>query len=166
LQPFTSDKEAAQRAILKTHASGVTALYDALVRVNRDLSGRGGKKVIIVFTDGADNSSMLSANVAIERAKARGIPIYTIAEGDALAHSELVAQLNNMSQSTGGTAFLIRKLSDISAVFEKVSQDLMHGYLVAFQPDPGDNHVWRRIEVVLSGAKGLQVRSREGFYVE
>jgi len=166
LQPFTSDKEAAKRAILKTHASGVTALYDALVRVNHDLSVRGGKKVIIVFTDGADNTSMLSANVAIERAKARGIPIYTIAEGEALTHPELIGQLNNMAQSTGGTPFLIRKLSDISGVFEKVSQDLMHGYLVAFQPEPGDNHVWRRIEVVLSGPKGLQVRSRQGFYVE
>lgn len=166
LQPFTSDKEAAKRAILKTHASGVTALYDALVRVNHDLSVRGGKKVMIVFTDGADNSSMLSANAAIERAKDRGIPIYTIAEGEALTHPELIAELDNMSHSTGGTAFLIRKLSDISGVFEKVSQDLMHGYLVAFQPDPGDNHVWRRIEVVLNGSKGLQVRARQGFYVE
>jgi len=166
LQPFTSDKEAAKRAILKTHASGVTALYDALVRVNHDLSVRGGKKVMIVFTDGADNSSMLSANVAIERAKDRGVPIYTIAEGEALAHPELIGELENMSHSTGGTAFLIRKLSDISGVFEKVSQDLMHGYLVAFQPDPGDNRVWRRIEVVLDGSKGLQVRARQGFYVE
>jgi VWFA-related protein len=166
LQPFTSDKEAAKRAMLKTHAQGITALYDALVRVNHDLSARPGKKVIIVFTDGSDNASMLTAGTAIERAKARGIPIYTIAEGEALEHKELMAQLSNISQSTAGAHFVIRKLSDIGAVFEKVSQDLMHGYLVAFQPAPGDNHTWRRIEVVLSGAKGLQVRAREGFFVE
>ena len=166
LQPFTSDKAAAQRAILKTHAAGITALYDALVRVNRDLAARPGKKVVIVFTDGSDNASMLTANVAIERAKARGIPIYTIAEGEALTNPQLIAELGNMSQSTGGIPFLIRKLSDIGEVFDKVSQDLMHGYLVAFQPAPGDNHVWRKIEVVLSGPKGLHVRAREGFYVE
>ena len=166
LEPFTSDKVAAKRAILKTHAAGVTALYDALVRVNHDLSARTGKKVIIVFTDGNDNSSMLPASVAIERAKARGIPIYTIAEGEALSHPQLIADLANISQSTGGTPFLIRKMSDISAVFEKMSQDLMHGYLVAFQPAPGDNRVWRKLEVVLSGRKGLVVRAREGFYIE
>jgi len=166
LQSFTSDKEAAKRAILKTHAQGITAFYDALVRVNRDLAGRPGKKVIVVFTDGSDNSSMLTPNTAVERAKARGIPIYTIAEGEALESQRLLAELNNISQSTGGAQFQIRKLSDIGPVFEKVSQDLMHGYLVAFQPSPGDNHTWRKIQVVLSGAKGVQVRARQGFYVE
>lgn len=166
LQSFTSDKEAAKRAILKTHAAGITALYDALVRVNHDLSARTGKKVIIVFTDGSDNASMLTADVAVERAKSRGIPIYTIAQGEALSHQQLLDQLSNMSHATGGTPFLISKLSDIGGVFEKMTQDLLHGYLVAFQPDPGDNHVWRKIQVVLSGPKGLQVRAREGFYVE
>jgi VWFA-related protein len=166
LQAFTADKAAAKRAILKTHAAGITALYDALVRVNRDLSARPGKKVIIVFTDGSDNASTLTADTAVERAKARGIPIYTIAEGEALIHPELIQQLGNISRSTGGTPFQIRKLSDIGGVFDKVSQDLMHGYLLAFQTAPGDNRVWRKIEVVLSGPKGHQVRAREGYYAE
>jgi Ca-activated chloride channel family protein len=166
LQSFTTDKAAAKRAILKTSASGITALYDALVRVNHDLSARAGKKVIIVFTDGSDNASTLPANIAIERAKARGIPIYTIAEGEALIHPELIRQLSNISQSTGGTPFLIRKLSDIGGVFEKVSQDLMHGYLLAVQTAPGANREWRKIEVVLSGPKGRHVRAREGYYAE
>ena len=166
LQPFTSDKEAAKRAILHTRARGITALYDALVRVNRDLSERPGKKVIVVFTDGADNSSMLTASTAIERAKARGIPIYTVAEGEALQESRLMGQLINISQSTGGSQFTIHKLSDIGAVFEKVSQDLLHGYLVAFQPTPGEGHTWRKVDVVVNGRKGLQVRARQGYYVE
>jgi Ca-activated chloride channel family protein len=166
LQPFTEDKEAAKRAILKTHAQGITALYDALVRVNHDLAARPGKKVILVFTDGSDNSSMLSASTAIDRAKSRGIPIYTVAQGEALEHPHLLAELTNLSRSTGGATFQIRQLRDIDGVFEKVSQDLLHGYLVAFQPAPGDNHSWRKIEVVLSGTKGLQVRAREGFFVE
>jgi len=35
LQPFTKDKSAAARAVLRTRALGNTALYDALARVNR-----------------------------------------------------------------------------------------------------------------------------------
>jgi Ca-activated chloride channel family protein len=166
LLPFTEDKEAAKRAILKLHAYGVTALYEALVRVNHDLAARPGKKVIVVFTDGADNASMVSSDLAIERAKERGIPIYTIAQGEALSHPELVAELNHISRSTGGTPFLIRSMSDMAEVFAKISQDLKHGYLVVFRPSPGENRVWRKIEVVLSGSKGLQVRAREGYYVE
>src|SRR6185312_6396681 len=123
-QAFTTDKDAAKRAIFKTHAAGNTALYDALVRVNRDLSSRGGKKVVIVFTDGSDNASMLTSAVSIERAKARGVPIYTIAEGEALQQQQLIGELAGISQATGGSQFLIHRLSDIAPVFEKVSQEL------------------------------------------
>ncbi len=165
-QPLTTDKEAARRAIAQTHAAGTTALHDALVRVNRDLSTRGGKKFIIVFTDGSDNASMLTSALSIERAKANGIPIYTIAEGDAITEPQVVGELARMSKATGGSQFLIHKLGDIAPVFEKVSQELMHGYLLAFQPSPGDSHEWRTIKVVLSGGSTLQVRAREGFYVE
>ena len=164
LQPYTTDKVAANRAVLRTHAAGTTALYDALLRVNHDMAGRAGKKVILVFTDGDDNASMLTADAAILRAKGRGIPIYTIAEGDALVHQQLIGQLSNISRSTGGTSFLIRKLSDIGAVFQKVSEDLMHGYLLAFQPSEGEEHGWRKIEVVLANGKGRQVRAREGYF--
>jgi VWFA-related protein len=164
LQPFTTDKIAAKRAVLRAHAAGSTALYDALLRVNHDLSARAGKKVIIVFTDGNDNSSMLTADDVIEGAKTRGVPIYTIAEGEALDSLQLLDQLANMSRSTGGRPFVVRKLSDIAPVFQKVSEDLMHGYLLAFQPRASEDHGWHAIKVVLSTAKGHQVRAREGYY--
>lgn len=164
--PFADDKEAAKRAILKLHPAGITALYEALVRVNHDLAGRTGKKAIIVFTDGADNASMLSALLAIDKAKQRGVPIFTIAQGEALFHPELVEQLNHIADSTGGVPFLIHKPAEIADVFQKISQDLAHGYLVAFQPAPGDHHGWRKINVEVKGAKGLQVRARQGYLAE
>jgi len=164
LQPFTTDKIAAKRAVLRAHAAGSTALYDALLRVNHDLSGRVGKKVIIVFTDGDDNSSMLTAGDVIQRAKTRGVPIYTIAEGEALESPQLLDQLENMARSTGGKPFVVRRLSDIASIFQKVSDDLMHGYLLAFQPRDSDEHGWHPIKVVLSVSKGHQIRAREGYY--
>jgi VWFA-related protein len=154
------------RGVLRAHAFGSTALYDALLRVNRALAAHSGKKVILVFTDGDDNASMLTADAAILRAKSRGIPIYTIAEGDALEQAGLLGQLANMSHATGGTSFLIRRLSDIGAVFQKVSEDLMHGYLLAFQPSPVEERGWRKIEIVLNDGKRRTVRAREGFYPE
>lgn len=164
--PFSEDKEAAKRAILKLHACGVTALYEALIRVNHDLAARAGKKAIIVFTDGADNASMLSAGLAIQKAKQRGVPIFTIAQGGALFHPELVSELHNIAQSTGGVPFLIHKTAEIADVFERISQDLAHGYMVAFQPTSGEHRGWRKINVEVKGAKGLQVRARQGYYAE
>ena len=166
LQPFTTDKSAAKRAVLRTHAAGSTALYDALVRVNLDLVGRPGKKVIVVFTDGADNASVLTTEMATLRAKAAGIPIYTIAQGSALNSPALLRQLGGVSKSTGGVAFAIHSPSEIRAVFEAVSQDLMHGYLITFQPPPAEGHTWHAIEVQLKNTKGRKVRAREGYFPE
>jgi len=71
-QEFTTDKDAAKRAILRTRAQGRTALFDALSQVAQDISKRPGKKTLIVFTDGDDNSSALNANAAVGRAKKVG----------------------------------------------------------------------------------------------
>ena len=106
LQPFTTDKVAAVRAVMRAELGEMTALYDGLVRVNRDLAGRTGKKVIVVLTDGEDTASTLSAETAILRAD-RGVPIYTIAQGHAVAHSTLLKELGGISQATGGLAFTI-----------------------------------------------------------
>ena len=107
LQPFSTDKDAAKRAVLRTEPFGETALYDALARVNRDLSGRSGKKVIVVFTDGDDNASTITAQTAVQRAKAAGVPVYTIAQGAALTNPEFLKQLAGVSQATGGASYAI-----------------------------------------------------------
>jgi Ca-activated chloride channel family protein len=164
LQAFTTDKNAAKRAVLRTRATGNTALYDALTRVNRDLAGRTGKKVIVVFTDGDDNWSTLTADTAIQRAKAAGVPIYTIAQGTAVTHPAFIKQLAGISKATGGVSFVIREPKEIRGVFEHVSEDLMHGYLLEFQPPPAHDRAWRGITVVVSGSKNLKVRAREGYY--
>jgi VWFA-related protein len=164
LQGFTTDKDSAKRAVLRTQAFGETALYDALTRVGRDLGGKTGKKVIVLFTDGNDNSSTLNADTAVMRAKATGVPVYTVAQGDALLHPELIKQLAAVSKATGGESFVIHEPHEIRAVFDKVSAELSHGYLLVFQPDPSDDRAWRNIEVGLQGVRGGKVRAREGYY--
>jgi Ca-activated chloride channel homolog len=166
LQPFTSDMSLAKRAVLSTQALGETALYDALARVSRDLSGRTGKKVIVVFTDGDDNSSTLTTDTAILRVKAGGVPVYTIAQGQALQNAGYLKQLADLAKVTGGESFSVRDSSEIGGVFEKVSEDLAHGYLLVFQPPPAEDHVWHPITVQVRGVKSDKVRAREGYYPE
>ena len=163
LQSPTTDKTAAQRAVLRAQAMGNTALYDALTRVSLDLTGVGGKKVIVVFTDGKDNASAVTSDSVITRAKAAGVPVYTIAEGEAVTDRALIAQLAGISQATGGQAFVIRGPGEIGQVFEKVSEDLAHGYLLSFPPPPAAGAGWRAIEVQVR-AKGAKVRAREGYF--
>lgn len=143
----------------------MTALYDGLVRVTRDIAGRPGKKVIVVFTDGDDNISMLSGEAATLRAKTAGVPIYTIAKGAEL-HEETLQQLAAISRATGGMSFTLRWSFEIVNVFDKVLQDVLHGYLLAFQPSSAEGHTWHTIKVQLKAPRGRNVRAREGYYPE
>ncbi len=163
LQALTTDKTAAKRAILRARAQGQTALYDALTQVTHDLAGRPGKKVIVLFTDGKDNASTLTAESAITRAKAAGIPIYTIAEGEAVSEPVLVGQLAGISKASGGESFVVQNAGEIGRVLEKVSEDLAHGYLLSFAPPQAENNEWRTIEVTVH-TKGARVHAREGYY--
>ena len=162
LQPFTSSRDLAKRAVLRTHAAGTTGLHDALVRVARDLSARPGKKAIVVFTDGEDNASALTRQAAMNRAKREGVPIYTIAQGDAVSPAR-AAELESLAAATGGLSFAIRQPEEIRAVFEHISRDLQHGYLLAFQPPPDTQHKWRQINVTLRSRSKTFVRARQGY---
>lgn len=76
---FTRDRLALQKSIAGLRADGDTALYDAIAfGLDRMRLGSHRKKVLVVVTDGEDNSSRLSFKNLIERAKEAGVLIYTI----------------------------------------------------------------------------------------
>jgi Ca-activated chloride channel family protein len=166
LQPFTTDKNAAKRAVLGAHLGGVTALYDALARVSRAISGRSGKKVIVVVTDGSDNNSVLTAGTAIRRAKNTGAAIYTIAEGVALNDNRLVERLADIAAATGGLPFVVENPKQMRRAAQAIAADLAHGYLFAFEPAPGGAKKWHRIQVLVEPPERYKVRAREGYYPE
>ncbi len=167
LAPYTTDHGVTKRAVMDARPFGDTALYDAITRAGHELTGRSGKKVVIVFTDGRDTASMLTVDAAIERAKVAGVPVYTIAEGEATNNPELLGQLAAISNATGGVPFEVRNPDDMGKVFDKVTEDLTHGYLLYFQvpsADAGEDNAWRQIRVEIGEQKGLNIRAREGYY--
>ena len=162
LQDFTSDKTALKRALLRTRPSGTTALFDALSQMARAVSKRGGKKVIVVFTDGQDNASVLNAGAAITAAKKAGIPVYAIAQGEALANPVLMRQLKETAQATGGLAYEARQSKDVEEVFRQISRELEHTYLLSYRAPPAGDRKWRAIEVAVSGDKRRSEERRVG----
>ena len=92
--------------------------------------------------------------------------MYTIAQGEAVTHPELLKQLSEVSQATGGSAFVIHNAGEVRGVFERISQDLQHGYFFLFQPGSPEGREWHPIDVTVRGASGLKIRAREGYYPE
>lgn len=166
-QDFTTDKDAAKRAALRTRAEGATALFDALSEASQELSQRSGKKVLILFTDGDDNSSALNASAAVARAKKAGVPLYTIAEGEAMRSKNLRKLLDDLSQRTGGAAYEVKKPGDIEPVFHEISEDLRHLYMISYRPpEDANDGKWRKIDLLVKGPKDYRVRAKEGYFAK
>lgn len=164
-QDFTTDKDAAKRAVLRTRAEGSTALFDAISEASDELAKRRGKKAFIVFTDGDDNSSLLTASGAITHAKKVGIPLYAIAEGEATRSSQLGNVLNELSENTGGVAYKVKKADDIEEVFQTIAANLHHLYLISYKPqDDGSDGRWRKIDILVSGVENYRLRAKQGYF--
>ena len=116
-----------------------------------------------MFTDGSDNASILNAHTAVQRSKKAGVPIYAIAEGDALHNKMLREQLKDISEMTGGQSYQARKASQISEIFQRISGDLQHTYMLAYKPPSNVELKWRTIQVSVAGLKDGRIRAKEGY---
>jgi Ca-activated chloride channel homolog len=165
LQDFTADKAAAKRAVLRTRAAGATALFDAIAQVSDEIAERPGKKAIILFTDGADNASRLRAEDATRRVLKAGVPLYAIAEGDAVHENKLLSQLQTLAQKTGGICYKARTSKDVEKIFSDIQSELKHLYLLSYKPPPdSDETKWRTVQVQVIGAKDYKIRAKEGYF--
>ena len=164
-QKLTKDKAAAKRSVLRLRAGGNTALFDALTDVTGEIARESGKKVVVVFTDGDDNASVLTAQAVVRRATKDGVPLFSIAEGEATESVRLKKILTDISSNTGGEMYEIRSIKDIEEIFSKISTALQHIYLITYQPplEPDDGK-WRRIEVLIGDANKYRIRAKEGYF--
>lgn len=166
LQDFTADREAVKRAVLRTRAEGNTALFDAIAQVAHDITPRGGKKAIIVFTDGGDNASVLRAAGAITRAKKTGIPVYAVAEGDALKSQQLLKPLHSIAEESGAQVYEARHLSDIEGIFRDILANVEHTYMLAYKPSAPSDSKWRTIQLAVDGLKNGRIHAKQGYFPE
>lgn len=164
LQDFTKDKADAKRAVLRTRAAGRTALFDGISQTIAAMSKRKGRKALVVFTDGDDNASVLHASAAVGRAKKVGIPVFAVAQGEALSQSKLFKLLKEISTATGGEVYAARRPDQIKEVFADVSTQIQHIYLIGYYAPPAAGDKWHAIKVAVKTPEAREIRAREGYY--
>jgi VWFA-related protein len=149
------------RAVDRLAAWGGTALYDALVRSADMLQRRTGRKAMIVFTDGDDQSSRSSAEAAERRLESSDAVLYVIGQGHSTRTPALRDRLERLARVSGGRAFFTEDITQLTKVFGEIIEDLANQYAIWYSPDrPADND-WRRIDVQVR-VKG-DVRARQGY---
>jgi VWFA-related protein len=163
--PLTPDRSAVLRGVRDTVAGDDAALYDALLLTLKDAGRLTGRRVVVVFSNGPDNASVVSPDVVGELAQSEGVPIYMICTREAQEDPVSAEVFVRMSSSTGGRAFFASSWRGQKKAFSLVRDDLAHLYSLSYYPQENPNRGWRSIKVTLVGSrlKKYHIRTRSGY---
>src|SRR5262245_27628064 len=171
LQDFTDDPERLADTIRKIRAGGGTSLYDAIyLAVNQKLSGKDGRRIVILITDGDDNSSRVSLTETLEAAQKNDVTIYPISTNSAAFFGSKEQErgdktLKKFAEETGGKAFFPLKIQDLSSSFLDIHDELRSQYQIGYRPiNAKPDGTYRRIRVDVAD-KRYNPRARAGYYM-
>lgn len=158
-----TDPAARLRAVDRMAAWGGTALYDAIVKAIEILGRQSGRRAVVLFSDGEDQSSHAALDAAIRTTEGSDATIYAVGLGRAVGTPALQKLLRQIASVSGGRAFFSDDPSRLDAVFADILEDLRNQYLLAYPaPESGRNDEWHTIRVEIAGARHT-VRARQGY---
>jgi Ca-activated chloride channel homolog len=162
---LTSDRLQVLKGIRNSVAGDDSALYNALLLTIKDAAPISGRKVIVVFSNGPDNASVVPPEDVSELAQSSGISIYIISTQQAKMDPVSTAVFQRMSVATGGKAYFAKNWQDQRDAFASIRDDLAHLYSLSYYPQANPNRGWRAIRVQLVGErmKKYHLRTRDGY---
>ena len=132
-----------------------------------ELAGIEGRRVIVVFTDGADTGSRARFGNMMDRARADEVMVYAIGfesqyfNGQRVVRSEPDGGLRKIADETGGGYFHLQKTAELSPTFTRVAQELHAQYVMGFTPTQLDGRVHKL--GVRVGKPGMTARARRSY---
>jgi VWFA-related protein len=158
-------------ALGKTEPAGGTAMRDAIqLAVGWLRKAHKEKKVLVVVTDGEDNSSSEDNTLenVVRSARQNEVLIYSVgllSEEDHKAAANAKHQLNELSEATGGEAFYPKDVTEVEAIAHQVARDLRSQYTIEYTPsNPAMDGTFRKIRVAVKAPGGPTARTRTGYY--
>src|SRR3989454_2680250 len=171
IQDFTDDPEKLAGAVQKIRAGGGTSLYDAIyLSVTQKLSGQQGRRVVILITDGDDNSSRVSLTETLEASQKNDVTIYSISTNSTAFFGSKEQErgdktLKKFSEETGGKPFFPLKIQDLASSFLDIHDELRSQYQIGYRPSNGKmDGTFRRIRVDIADRR-FKARARSGYYM-
>ncbi len=163
--PLTADRGQVLRGVRATVAGDDAALYNCLLLTIKDAAHYTGRKVVVVFSNGPDNSSMVPPEDVAELAQSTGTAIYMISTQLAKIEPVSTAVFERMTAATGGKAYFAKNWRDEQQAFASIRDDLAHLYSLSYYPQPNPNRGWRAVTVKLVGErlKKYHIRTRNGY---
>ena len=175
-QDFTRNSQQLAHGIDQLVPIGGTALWDAVSFAAKKLDEKEETqpvaRVLVVISDGDDNSSRTTLKQAIERAEQDEVVVYAVStrDLDPVNDGELPGNhaLRLLAERTGGSAFFPGSLSRLNHSLTELQQVIRSRYLIGYKP-AALLHDGRYRRIVINAAKSrrkLTVNCRKGYYTD
>jgi Ca-activated chloride channel family protein len=147
-----------------------TAFYDSIYySVTEKLAQENGRRALLMFSDGEDNSSSHDMMSAIEAAQAANVPVFAIRYTE-MKHGKLTARnqygirvMDRIAKETGGRHFDAKAIN-AHTYFREIADELRTSYELAYYPSrPIKDDTFRKI-VIRPRGDNLIIRAKTGYF--
>lgn len=168
---FTRRLERLSAALERLKSEGATALYDAIYLASDEMEHRGGRRVVVVVSDGGDTISKVDFQRALEGLQRANAVMYAVlvvpVPGDAGRNLRGENALIQLTEWTGGKIFFPALGASLDQAFEDILRDLRTQYLIGYYPKnvPPSQDRFHRVHL---GVKrpGHSVSARNGYFAD
>jgi VWFA-related protein len=157
-QPLSSDLATVTRAVERLEAAGRTSMFDALYAGLSMRRAGGTRAMVLVFSDGRDNSSVLNAKQIAQVARESDVVVYAVGLDNGIQND-----LSEITEATGGSVTVARSVKDLKPLFARIVREMQGRYLLTYYPTGVVPGGWHAIEVRVPG-KRVEVVARRGYW--
>jgi VWFA-related protein len=169
---FTNNIPELKEALERIDSRGSTALYDAIIgSLDHLKKASKDKRVLLVVTDGEDNTSRNSLEKTIREVQKTDTVVYTI--GLLSQESKKNAKrakkaLEDIAKASGGLSYFPENVEDVHNICQQVAHDIRNQYTLAYYPSNSKRDgTFRAVQVEVIPPRGrgkLVARTRNGYY--
>jgi len=162
---FTNEITELDSALSIAFPFGATALYDAVAYCVKLMRSVIGHCIIILFSDGEDNSSAIDPYTLITIVERSNSVIYSIGKKMHMqGYDEYQELLRKISLSSGGMTFFPDDVRDVQKIYNRIRQDIRAQFLLRFSPkDKTKRNRFRKLTVKVKN-KRYKIRTMKGYY--
>jgi VWFA-related protein len=156
--PLTAVRGAVREALAAASPSGDTSLIDAAYVGLTVGESDVGRSLVMVFSDGMDTTSWLSAASVLDVARRCDAVVYAVSVG----LTRRGDFLESVAEQTGGRRFQMESTRDLGTVFLQMLNEFRQRYLISYSPTGVGTSGWHALTVVAKN-RGLTVKARPGY---
>jgi Ca-activated chloride channel homolog len=154
----TPDFAHVRQALDQAQAFGNSSLIDGSYAGLVLAESRPDQPLVIIFSDGLDTFSWLTADAVLETAKRNDAVVYAVST----ARQTDKSFLKDLTKLTGGSLFEVKSTKDLAAAFLRILDEFRQRYLIAYTPQGASDIGWHKVDVRIK-RPAARVSARPGY---